>query len=256
MTATRTKITFTGGGGEQLAGLLETPATPARAVALFAHCFTCGKDIVAASRIARALVAHGLAVMRFDFTGLGGSDGDFANTNFSSNVQDLVAAANYLREHGTPPTLLIGHSLGGTAVLKAAHQIAESRAVVTIGSPAGAEHVIRQFACDVPQIRAQGEAEVSLAGRRFVIREQFLDDIAEKKQDAVGRLNKALLIFHSPVDEIVPIREAEKIYHAARHPKSFISLAGADHLLSRKHQADYVAANIAAWAGHLLADRA
>ena len=256
MASQRKKVEFNGSSGENLSGLLEIPASGANSFALFAHCFTCGKDIAAASRIARALVARGIAVMRFDFTGLGNSDGDFANTNFSSNVQDLEAAADFLRSNYLAPSLLIGHSLGGTAVLKAAQSIAESKAVVTIGSPADASHVAKQFACDLDTIKHKGEASVNLAGRQFLIKKQFLDDIeAAQTTDSLGKLKKALLVFHSPVDQTVSIKEAEKIYLNARHPKSFVSLDNADHLLSQKEDSEYVAATIAAWAGRYLGAR-
>ncbi|MBX2824522.1 MAG: bifunctional alpha/beta hydrolase/OsmC family protein [Gammaproteobacteria bacterium] len=253
MTTRRQKVTFQGSQGT-LAGLLESPLQPVRATVLFAHCFTCGKDIAAASRITRALANLGFATLRFDFTGLGSSDGDFANTNFSSNVQDLLAAADYLREQKLPPALLIGHSLGGTAALQAASAIPELRGVVTIGSPASAEHVARQFACDLQTIDDNGEAEVTLAGRPFTIRKQFIDDIRNMSNDHLARMRKALLILHSPVDSVVSIKEAEEIYRAAKHPKSFISLDKADHLLSRKADADYAAETISAWASRFLPD--
>jgi len=249
----RQKFEFTGHAGNSLAALLETPDQEPIAVALFAHCFTCGKDIAAASRIARSLVARGYAVMRFDFTGLGNSDGDFANTNFSSNVQDLVEAANHLRERDMAPSLLIGHSLGGTAVLSAAHAIPECVGVVTIGSPADAQHVSKQFACDIETINAKGEAEVDLAGRKFTIKKQFLDDISATTVEHIGRLKPALLVMHSPVDATVSIREAERIYIAAKHPKSFVSLDNADHLLTRGPDAEYVASIVTAWAGQRVA---
>lgn len=248
----RIKVEFANDKNEALAGLLETPFEPAIAFVLFAHCFTCGKDNAAASRISRALVARGFAVLRFDFTGLGSSDGDFANTNFSSNVQDLVAAADFLRSRYTAPSLLIGHSLGGTAVLKAAQQIPESRALVTIGSPANAGHVARQFACDMATIEEQGKAEVDLAGRKFTIKKAFVDDLQEQNMEHIASLRKALLIFHSPLDMTVPISEAEALYRQAKHPKSFISLDQADHLLSDKRDAEYVAGSIAAWAGRYI----
>jgi len=242
------RIEFEGSQGEKLAGLQELPDGNVTAYALFAHCFTCGKDIAAASRIARALTSRGIAVMRFDFTGLGSSDGDFANTNFSSNVEDLVLAANYLRDNWRAPDLLIGHSLGGTAVLKAAQQISETTGVVTIGAPADSSHVAKQFACDLKDIESQGEAEVSLAGRPFTIKRQFLDDINSHNMEHISTLDKAILIMHSPVDNTVSIDQAEKIYKAAKHPKSFVSLDKADHLLSNKRDAEYVAETIAAWA--------
>jgi len=250
----RLKVEFTGSQNDQLAGLLEIPDAEPAAYVLFAHCFTCGKDIVAASRIARALVARGFAVLRFDFTGLGSSDGDFANTNFSSNVEDLVLAADFLREHYRAPRLLVGHSLGGTAILKAAHSIPESRGVVTIGSPADAEHVGKQFLCDLEAIDRDGEADVNLAGRSFTIKKQFVDDIRENKDTAVGELRKALLVLHSPIDATVSIQQAEKIFIAARHPKSFVSLDSADHLLSKKTDADYVATTVSAWASRYVSD--
>ena len=248
MPRSRIKLEFPGSDGLTIAGLLEIPEENPQSFALFAHCFTCGKDVVAASRIARSLVAKGVAVLRFDFTGLGSSDGDFANSNFSSNVADLVHAADYLRAHYLAPTLLIGHSLGGAAVLAAAHAVPEAVGIVTIGAPASPENVIKQFACDVDTIEAQGSAEVSLAGRPFTIKKQFLDDLAAQNQPAkIASLRKALLIFHSPLDLTVPIEEAEKIFRAAKHPKSFVSLDNADHLLSQASDAEYVAAIIAAW---------
>ena len=250
----RSKLSFKGSQGAELAGLLESPDAEPQAYALFAHCFTCSKDIVAASRISRALVSKGFAVMRFDFTGLGSSDGDFANTNFSSNVQDLVLAADYLRTHHEAPRLLIGHSLGGTAILKAAHEIPESTAVVTIGSPADAEHVAKQFVCDLDVIERDGEAEVKLAGRAFKIRKQFVEDIRENKDTHVNELRKALLVLHSPIDSTVSIQQAEQIFVAAKHPKSFVSLDNADHLLSKRVDAEYVAETITGWAGRYMPD--
>jgi len=248
----REKLVFPGAAGNDLAGLLDRPDAMPRATALFAHCFTCGKDIAAASRIARALVAQGFAVMRFDFTGLGGSDGDFANTNFSSNVGDLIAAADYLRTHHEAPILMIGHSLGGTAVLHAATAVPEVKGVVTIGSPADAQHVSKQFSCDIDTIERDGSADVNLAGRKFTIRKQFLDDIAQTSAETIGKLRADLLVLHSPVDNTVSIKEAERIYRAAHHPKSFVSLDHADHLLTRGSDAAYVANLIAPWASRFL----
>ncbi|MFT5691668.1 MAG: uncharacterized OsmC-like protein/fermentation-respiration switch protein FrsA (DUF1100 family) [Oceanicoccus sp.] len=249
MAKIRSKLEFLGTGGLKMAALLEAPATNPTAFALFAHCFTCGKDIAAASRISRALVAKGYAVMRFDFTGLGSSDGDFANSNFSSNVQDLVYAADFLRENYIAPSILIGHSLGGAAVLSAAAHIPEAKGVVTIGAPSDPDHVLKQFSCDIDTIEKMGEASVSLAGRSFTIKKQFLDDLENQQQDdAISKLRKALLVFHSPLDQTVSISEAEKIYRTAKHPKSFVSLDDADHLLSRSTDAEYVAATIATWA--------
>jgi putative redox protein len=252
MMPTRQKIEFPGHSGEMLAGSLELPESAPRATALIAHCFTCGKDSVASSRISRSLVALGFAVLRFDFTGLGNSDGDFANTNFSSNVRDLVAAADALRERSLAPSVLIGHSLGGTAVLNAASEIPETAGVVTIGSPADAQHVAQQFQCDINTINEKGEAEVSLAGRPFTIKKQFLDDISATSTTVIQRMRKPLLVLHSPVDQTVSINEAERIYKAASHPKSFISLDNANHLLTDKRDAEYVAGLIASWAGRFL----
>ncbi|TDF34417.1 OsmC family protein [Alteromonadaceae bacterium M269] len=243
----RQKVEFKS-GEHTLSGLLETPESNIRFFALFAHCFTCGKDVAAASRISRALTAKGIAVLRFDFTGLGNSDGDFANTNFSSNVQDLVAAADFLRQEYSAPKLLIGHSLGGAAVLGVAQKVPESMALVTIGSPSDAAHVAHNFAAHIDDIEEQGKAEVNLAGRKFTIQKQFLDDINNYGTNHISKLKKALLVMHSPIDSIVKIAEAEKIYQAALHPKSFVSLDDADHLLTNKKDAEYAAEVIAAWA--------
>ena len=238
--------------GVTLSGALETPESSVRCYALFAHCFTCGKDVAAASRIARALTREGIAVLRFDFTGLGNSDGDFANTNFSSNLQDLLAASDFLRREFEAPSLLIGHSLGGSAVLAMAALVPEVKAVATIGAPYRAEHVIHNFAASLDDIRERGEAQVTLAGRSFTIRKQFIDDLERYEADGIGKLRKALLVMHSPVDDTVNLSEAEKIYVAARHPKSFVSLDDADHLLSRKADSEYVATTIASWASRYL----
>lgn len=246
----REKLAFKNREGETLAALLERPSSKPAAYALFAHCFTCSKDIAAASRISRALAAHGIAVMRFDFTGLGNSEGDFANTNFSSNVSDLICAADHLRNKYEAPSLLVGHSLGGAAVLAAAGEIKEAKAVVTIGAPADPAHVSHLFESSRTEIESKGSAVVNLAGRQFEIKKQFLEDIAAQPlQDRIRRLRKALLIFHSPVDDIVGIDNASAIFQAALHPKSFISLNKADHLLSQKVDSEYVAATISAWAG-------
>ena len=251
----RIKLEFENAAGETLAGLLETPpenVTIAR-YAIFAHCFTCGKDIAAASRISRALSARGIAVLRFDFTGLGNSDGDFANSNFSSNVQDLLAAAVKLKSEYAAPQLLIGHSLGGAAVLSAAQQIESIRAVATIGSPATAKHVEHLFQAGADLIAKQGEASIGIGGRQFLIKKQLLDDIDRYNSTAgIKNLNAALIVFHSPVDKTVSIDQAAEIYQAARHPKSFISLDDADHLLSKAKDANYVGATLAAWASRYL----
>lgn len=255
MPTRRIKIEFPATDGLIIAGLLEMPSENPQAFALFAHCFTCGKDVVAASRIARSLVAKGYAVLRFDFTGLGSSEGDFANSSFSSNIADLIHAADYLGEHYRAPSLLIGHSLGGAAVLAAAHAIPSAVGVVTIGAPADPEHVTKQFHCDIEAIERDGVAQVSLAGRPFTIKKQFLDDLAGQNQtEKIRNLKKALLVFHSPVDATVSINEAETIYRAAKHPKSFVSLDNADHLLTRAQDAEYVAAIIAAWSTRFIED--
>ena len=247
------RFQFTGEGGHQLAAALDTPDGPVQAYALFAHCFTCGKDVLAAKRIATALAAKGIAVLRFDFTGLGASEGEFANSTFSSNVADLVRAADHLRETRAAPTLLIGHSLGGAAILAAASQIPETKAVATIAAPSDPSHVTGLFRDRIADIRKDGEVEVSLAGRPFHIKREFLDDIAEHNLMAqVAGLHKALLIMHSPTDDTVGIDNATRIFVAARHPKSFVSLAGADHLLSDRRDSAYAADVIAAWAGRYL----
>ena len=247
------KFDFPNAEGHTLAALLDRPDGPVRAVALFAHCFTCGKDNKAARRIAEGLKLHGIAVLRFDFTGLGASEGEFANTTFSSNVDDLVAAADRLRQTLAAPAILVGHSLGGAAVLAAAHRISEARAVVTIGAPADPAHVTGLLKDQVATIALEGEAEVTLGGRQFRVRRAFLDDIAEQMLTArIANLHKALLVFHAPTDDTVGIDNASHIFLAAKHPKSFISLAGADHLISRPGDAAYVANVIAAWAERYL----
>jgi len=248
------RFQFTGEGGHQLAASLDLPEREPVAYALFAHCFTCGKDVLAARRIASALAAKGIAVLRFDFTGLGSSEGDFANSTFSSNVADLVRAADHLRETRKAPTILIGHSLGGAAILAAAGRIPDAKAVVTIAAPSDPAHVTGLFADRLEDIRKQGKVEVSLAGRPFHITRGFLDDIAEHGLMAhVTKLHKALLIMHSPTDDTVGIDNATRLFVAAKHPKSFVSLAGADHLLSERRDAAYVADVIAAWAMRYLA---
>lgn len=247
----RTKIEFPS-QGQKLAGLLETPDRTIRAYVLFAHCFTCGKDIAAASRISRYLVQHGFAVLRFDFTGLGNSDGDFANTNFSSNTEDLLSAARFLEQHYQAPQLLIGHSLGGAAVLAMAAQLPEVKAVVTIGAPHNAGHVIHNFDAHIDTIETSGQAKVSLGAREFTIKKQFLDDLRSQTTEHIESLNKALLVLHSPIDLTVDISDAEKIYKAAKHPKSFVSLDTADHLLSKPADSEYVAQTISGWASRYI----
>ncbi len=247
------KVEFPGATGAMLAARLDLPAEP-RAFALFAHCFTCGKDIFAASRIAEGLAARDIAALRFDFTGIGSSEGEFANTNFSSNVGDLVAAADYLRQNHGPPSMLIGHSLGGAAVLAAAPHVPDATTVVTIGAPASAAHVTHNFAANLADLVAKGTAEVTLAGRSFTITKQFLDDLAGQNfLDDLAKMRKALLVCHAPQDEYVGIENASAIFTAARHPKSFLSLDTADHLLRKRSDAIYVADVIATWASRYLA---
>jgi len=247
------RVEFEGSQGHPLAARLDRPAGPARAWAVFAHCFTCSKDFVASSRIARALAARDVGVLRFDFTGLGSSAGDFANTTFTSNVEDLVRAADFLRREHAAPSLLVGHSLGGAAVLAAARHVPETVAVATVGAPAEPEHVTRMFAAKRSEIEAEGEAEVELAGRRFRIRRELLEDLeAARLDEALAGLRRALLVLHSPVDDVVGIENASRIFQAARHPKSFVSLHDADHLLTRPADAAYAAEVIAAWASRFL----
>jgi alpha-beta hydrolase superfamily lysophospholipase len=244
---------FPGADGQKLAARLDAPSGPVRAYALFAHCFTCGKDVFAASRIAQALTGHGIAVLRFDFTGLGASEGEFANTNFSSNVADLVAAADFLRRTHAAPGILIGHSLGGAAVLAAAGAMPEVKAVVTIAAPSDPDHVKGLFGSSLAAIEADGEANVQLAGRSFRIKRQFLVDAAAQNLSAkTAALQRALLVMHSPTDTTVDISNALEIFTAAKHPKSFISLDDADHLLTRREDAVYVAALIALWSQRYL----
>ena len=247
------RFQFTSSEGHQLAAALDLPEGTPLAYALFAHCFTCGKEVLAAKRIAVALAAKGIAVLRFDFTGLGSSEGDFANSTFSSNVADLVRAADHLRETKKAPTILIGHSLGGAAILAAAGQIPDAKAVVTIAAPSDPAHVTGLFRDRIEDIRKHGKVEVSLAGRPFHISSEFLDDIAHHGLMAhVAKLHKALLIMHAPTDDTVGIDNATHIFVAARHPKSFVALAGADHLLTGKRDASYVADVITAWAERYL----
>jgi uncharacterized OsmC-like protein/alpha-beta hydrolase superfamily lysophospholipase len=257
MTAKRSeKVTFLGGRGDILAARLDLPHGQPKAFALFAHCFTCSKDVFAAARIAGALAERGIAVLRFDFTGLGGSDGEFANTNFSSNIEDLRAAAEFLRQKHQAPRILIGHSLGGAAVLAAARDVPEAVAVATINAPCDPGHVVQHFSGSLEVIEEYGEAEVDLGGRPFRIRKQFLDDISEANMHgAIASLKKALLIFHAPRDVTVGIDNAGRIFQTAKHPKSFVSLDDADHLLSRRQDAAYVAEVIAAWATRYLGDQ-
>ena len=255
MTGRSEKLEFPGSHGARLAARLDLPDGPPRAYALFAHCFTCSKDGLASARISRALTEFGIAVLRFDFTGLGKSGGEFANTNFSSNMEDLEFAADFLRERYAAPSLLIGHSLGGAAVLAVTHRIPEVRAVATIGAPADPDHISHLLRESRAQIEASGEAEVVLAGRAFRVRRQFLVDIAEQPQaERIRELGAALLVMHSPADTIVAVDNARRIYEAARHPKSFVALDGTDHLLTSPADAAYAAAILATWAGRYALD--
>lgn len=252
---TTRKLEFPNAQGDVLAGALTMPDLPPRAFVLFAHCFTCGKDLRAAVRLSMALAQEGVATMRFDFTGIGESEGDFADTSFSSNVQDLVAAADMMRERFEAPQILIGHSLGGAAVLVAAHQVPEAKAVATVGAPCDPAHVRRLIEPGAEDIDRVGHAEVSIAGRKFTIKKQFLDDLEDQEaRQTIAQLKKALCIFHSPQDQVVDIDNARRIYQAAKHPKSFISLHDADHLLRSKRDADYVGQVLSAWVARYLED--
>jgi len=257
MGRTSQAVSFPGASGDALAARLDLPSgTAPRAYALFAHCFTCSKETRAATYISEALTAAGIAVLRFDFTGLGGSEGDFANTTFSSNVADLVAAADWLRRERQAPTILVGHSLGGAAVLAAAAGVREAAAVATVNAPADPAHVAHLFAGQRAEIDARGEAEVELAGRKFRIRREFIEDIAAQKLTAaIANLHRALIVFHAPADAIVGIDNASAIFLAAKHPRSFVSLDDADHLLSRAEDGRYVGAVLAAWASRYLPAR-
>ncbi len=252
--ATKTdRVRFEGALGEHLAARLELPEGEPRAFALFAHCFTCSKDLKAVVRISRALAERGVGVFRFDFTGLGESEGDFADTDFSSNLEDLVAAAGYLGERWGGPQILVGHSLGGAAVLAAAKRIPAARLVATLGAPSDTDHLRQTLLDRAPELAGEGEAaeaEVDLAGRRIRVRRQLLEDLARQNvREAIASLDRPLLIFHSPVDRVVGIDHARRIYEAARHPKSFVSLDGADHLLlERPGDARFVGEVLSAWA--------
>ncbi|TMV06383.1 OsmC family protein [Ruegeria sediminis] len=247
------RVTFAGHDGSQLAARLDLPDGPVLATALFAHCFTCSKDIPAARRISARLAAMGIAVLRFDFTGLGHSEGEFANTTFTSNVGDLVAASRFLAERDMAPELLIGHSLGGAAVLRARGDIPSVKAVVTLGAPSDPGHVAHHFADAIPRIRSEGTAEVMLGGRPFRIGKEFVDDIsAAQLTPAIRELKAALLVLHAPRDETVSVDNASEIFLAAKHPKSFVTLDDADHLISRAEDAEYAAEVIAAWSTRYL----
>ncbi|MCB1367632.1 MAG: OsmC family protein [Rhodobacteraceae bacterium] len=247
------KITFKGHSGADLSARFDRPAGPQQATAIFAHCFTCSKDIPAARRIAGRLAAMGIGVLRFDFTGLGHSGGEFGNTGFSGQVGDIEAAADYLKDQGMAPTLLIGHSLGGAAVLAATGRIDGIRAVATLGAPFDPAHALGHFSAALDQIRRDGKGEVSLAGRSFTISREFLDDVSKSSLgQTLRKLKAALLVMHAPRDEVVSIDNASAIFLAARHPKSFVTLDTADHLISDPEAAEYAAGVIAAWAGRYL----
>jgi len=247
------KITFKGHSGDMLAARFDLPDGPHLATAIFAHCFTCSKDIPAARRISQRLAAMGIGVLRFDFTGLGHSEGEFANTGFSSNVQDLVSAARFLSDKGTAPSLLIGHSLGGAAVLKAATLIDGIKAVATLGAPFDPAHVVDNFGASVDEIRRNGSAEVSLAGRPFTIKREFLEDVDKTElAPAIASLKSALLVMHAPNDATVSIDNAAEIFKAAKHPKSFVTLDDSDHLITAPKDAEYAAEVISTWAARYL----
>lgn len=247
-------IRFVSPLGHELAARLDSPATDPLAYAVFAHCFTCSKDSKAATYISQALSAQGIAVLRFDFTGLGSSGGEFAESSFSSNVDELLAAAQHLRDRYQAPQLLIGYSLGGAAVLAAEHGIPEARAVATIGAPYDPRHIERLLVKDKDQIVSAGEARVDIGGRPFTIRREFLRDLeSHDPAKTVGTLRGALLILHSPLDRTVDIENAAQIFAAAKHPKSFVSLDDADHLLNLTADAAYAANVLAAWASRYLA---
>ncbi len=249
MNNTTQRVDFDGSHGSKLSARLDIPAGAIKAYAIFAHCFTCSKDLHATKRISAELARQGIAVLRFDFTGLGNSKGDFASTNFSSNREDLIVAANYLRENFEAPSLLIGHSLGGAAVLSIASEIPEVKAIATVGAPSEAKHVVHNFGVKIDEIQNAGEATVSLGGRDFSIRKQFLDDLeANDVLEKVAKLKKPLLVLHSPVDQTVGVEIATQIFVAANHPKSFVSLDNADHLVTNNQDADFVASIISAWA--------
>lgn len=247
------RVEFEGATGATLAGRLHLPVGAPRATVLFAHCFTCGKDLRAAVRIADALAERGLATLRFDFTGLGQSGGDFADTDFSSNTADLVLAAGFLEAWGQAPALLVGHSLGGAAVLAAAEQVPSARGVVTLGAPADPVHVRHLIDDQAPDLAERGVAQVKLGPRTFTVRKQFLEDLeGQRMRERIGALGKALLVMHAPLDDVVGVDNAREIFVAAKHPKSFLSLDGADHLLTRGKDAAYVGEMISAWATRLL----
>jgi putative redox protein len=251
------RFEFAGSDGQMLSARIHLPAVDPVACAVFAHCFTCSKDSRAARYISSALAEKGIATLRFDFTGLGESEGEFGGTTFSHNVDDIVAAANALRSAYGAPALLVGHSLGGSAVLAAAAKVPDVVAVATIGAPFEPKDVAKLFEASLEEIVSKGQADVNLGGRSFTIRRAFIEDIRRHcSAEQIGNLKKALLVFHSPHDNVVAIENARLIYQAARHPKSFVSLDGADHLLGRPSDARYVAEVLAAWASRYLPEQA
>ncbi len=246
-------VSFENQSGQALSAILDLPPSEPVGYALFAHCFTCSKNLKAASNIARALNDAGIAVLRFDFTGLGQSEGEFADTNFSSNVADLLAAVGYLSREHEAPAILVGHSLGGTAVLQAAAQVESAVAVATIGSPSEPLHVAKMFLGAKDALRDDGQAMVDLGGRPFLMKQQFLDDLEQHDlKSSIGSLRKALLIMHAPLDNVVEIDNASALFGAAKHPKSFVSLDSADHLLSRETDSSYAGHVLASWASRYL----
>lgn len=246
---------FPGANGLELAGRIDSPAAEPKGMVVFAHCFTCSKELVAVREISKALVELGFAVFSFDFTGLGSSDGDFANTNFSSNVEDLTAAIAFVEANYQNVDLVVGHSLGGAAVLYAHDACTHVKGIVTIGAPAEASHVEHLFSDSLEEIEQKGSAEVSIGGRPFEIQKQFLDDLAMVTiADKLDSLDAALLVMHSPVDQVVGIENARDIFQRAKHPKSFVSLDDADHLLLDRKHARYAAQVIAAWSSRYVSD--
>lgn len=242
------KFSFENSDGHALSGRLEKPDSETKAYAIFAHCFTCSKNVLAASRISKRLTENGIAVLRFDFTGLGNSEGDFSNTNFSSNVEDLVSAFYALKKKHEAPGLIIGHSLGGAAALKAATQVSELKALATIGAPSDVDHIVHQFKDGLDEIEKKGEASVELAGRKFKIKKQFIHDInGTALLKEIGKIRTPLLVMHSPLDETVAIDHAAEIFSSAMHPKSFVSLNKADHLVTSEKDAHYIADVMSAW---------
>ena len=248
-------VSFTNPRGQRLAGRIDFPVLPEPiGWALYAHCFTCSKNLRAIGRITETLGLHGIATLRFDFAGLGESEGEFADTNFSTSVDDLAAAAQFLADNYAAPEIAIGHSLGGSVVLAAASRISSLRAVATIAAPANPAHLERHLSNDLKRIEEQGEAEVLLAGRPFVIRDQLLEDVRQVDlASAIGSLGRPLLVLHSPIDNMVGVENAGEIFTAARHPKSFVSLDTADHLITADTDATYAAEVIASWATRYIA---